>query len=148
MTIDGIIANTEALDFDKIIQDSVSETIEELKNYQQQQMYFGQDSQGRPIQRLDGKYAVYAPLTEFLKVQKGQPIDRVTLRDTGSFYRGIQVRAEPGRVVINSNDEKQASLINQYGDTILGLNAYYSQLYSENDLSPLATRKIKEQILR
>lgn len=148
MTIDQIINNTEALNIAQVIQDSVSETTEELKNYQQQQMFFGSDSEGQPIRRLDGKYAVYAPLTEFIKAQKGQPFDRVTLRDTGSFYRGIQVRVQPGKVMISSMDEKQDSLIERYGATILGLNAEYSQIYSENDLKPLATRKIKEQILK
>lgn len=151
MTIDKLIDNTQQLNINEVLRQAASETTEEIKNYQQQQMFFGYGSDGQPIQRLDGKYAVYAPFTEYIKENfrsPKQPTDRVTLRDSGSFYRGIKVTAQQGKVVINSTDEKQPALIRRYGDTILGLNTEYAAIYSQNDLAPLAIDKIRKQILK
>lgn len=34
---------------------------------------------------------VYSSFSSFLKAKKGQPIDRVTLKDSGTFYQSIKV---------------------------------------------------------
>jgi glycerol-3-phosphate cytidylyltransferase-like family protein len=145
-TIEQLIENLKAVNIPEVIQASVSETIEEIKNYQQQQMFFGLNAQGEKTKRLDGKYDIYSPMTVAIKRLKGQPTDRVTLRDTQDFYIGITVKPERSEVIINSSDEKTSKLIEMYGEDIFGLNKDYAAEYSTNDLGPIATNKIREQI--
>lgn len=142
MTIDRIIANTEALNFNEVIKESVDETAQEIIAYQQQQLYAGLKSDGQTI------FPSYTLRTEELKAAKGQEYDRVTLKDTGAFYAGIQVRAGATGVSITSTDSKTGPLEAKYGTEIFGLNEDSAAKYSENDLTPLATKKIKEQILK
>jgi hypothetical protein len=148
MTIDAIIANTEALSINQVIEESVSETTEELKNYQQQQMYSGMRADGEPINPLHGKYAGYALRTVQIKQSKGQVTNRVTLRDERNFYLGIVVTPKNNAAEFTSADGKTDLLIDYYGPQIFGLNKDFAGLYSNNDLKPLAIRKIQEQILR
>lgn len=66
----------------------------------------------------------YRPLTVTIKRAKGQPTDRVTLRDTGDFYGAFQVRFNDraGHLAIFSDDDKAAKLERKYGKDIYGLN--------------------------
>lgn len=145
-TIEALMNNLNAIDFNQVIELSVGDTKEELKNYQQQQMFYGKRSDGDNIQRLDGKYEVYAPLTEYLKRRKGQPTDRVTLRDERDFYKGIIIKPTKNSVMITSTDLKTAKLVAQYGEEIFGLNEEYAGEYSSRDLAPVATKRIIDSI--
>jgi hypothetical protein len=65
----------------------------------------------------------YTPTTKRIKRAKSQPFDRVTLRDTGSFYRGIQATVSKKDLTIESTDDKTDKLFNKYGsEELLGLN--------------------------
>ena len=65
----------------------------------------------------------YTPTTKKIKRAKSQPFDRVTLRDTGSFYRGIQATVNKTDLTIESTDSKTNKLFNKYGsDELLGMN--------------------------
>ena len=66
-------------------------------------------------------YKPYTPTTIFLKEQKHQPTDRVTLRDTGAFHRSFYVDANDKEFVIRATDEKTPSLVRKYGREIMGL---------------------------
>lgn len=66
-------------------------------------------------------YAPYAPLTIKLKQEKGQPYDRVTLRDTGDFHRSFEVVFNPTSFYITATDWKTQDLVDKYGDKIFGL---------------------------
>lgn len=148
MTIDQIIRNTESLNFNQVLQETVEETTEELKNYQQQQMYAGQRSDGEDINPLHGRYLGYALRTVIIKKAKGQVTNRVTLRDERNFYLGIRVTATSKGAEFTSTDEKTNDLIAYYGPQIFGLNKDFSLIYAQNDLTPLAVDKIKKQILK
>jgi len=146
-TIEHLMRNLDKVNMKEVIQEAVTETTEEIKNYQQQQMFLkGERSDGEKIRRLDGKYEIYAPFTVSVKRLKNQPTDRVTLRDTMSFHRGITIKAEAGKVIIDSTDEKTGSLIDRYGEDIFGLNKEYAAIYATNDMGPKATDNIISQI--
>jgi len=142
MTIDRLISNIEALDFNRVIRETVEETVQELTKYQQDQLFAGLRSDGNTI------YPSYTLLTEEIKSGKGQPTDRVTLKDTGAFYRGITVTASANSVKITSTDSKTEMLEKKYSEEIFGLNEDSAAKYSENEITPIATKKIKEQILK
>lgn len=63
----------------------------------------------------------YAPYTVLIKDQKGQPSDRVTLKDTGQFYENIFVDVNSETFEIDSNDPKSEALQKKYGSRIFGL---------------------------
>ena len=76
----------------------------------------GQDSQG--IQFVPK----YAFSTKVAKRKKGQPTDRVTLRDTGKLYDNIDIQAQTTQAIITANVEYFKYLIAHYdNNTILGI---------------------------
>lgn len=76
------------------------------------------------INRLGVKisdYAPYSPVTIELKREKGQPFDRVTLRDEGEFESSFFIEADREKFEIKASDWKTEELIKKYGSQILGL---------------------------
>ena len=74
-------------------------------------------------------YKPYQPLTIRIKREKGQPIDRVTLRDTGDFQSSFYLEIGNEQFEIKANDWKTDDLIKKYGREILGLtDAHISEL--------------------
>lgn len=70
--------------------------------------------------RID-EYQPYRPLTIQVKIEKRQPYDRVTLKDTGEFYESFYVETAEDRFYIKASDEKTNWLIKKYGAEIFGL---------------------------
>ena len=66
-------------------------------------------------------YAPYSPLTIEIKKEKGQPYNRVTLRDEGDFEQSFYVEADRQQFTIKAADWKTEDLIQRYGRQILGL---------------------------
>lgn len=78
----------------------------------------------RGINRLGVKisdYAPYAPLTIEIKKAKGQPTNRVTLRDEGDFESSFYLEVGDTQFEIRASDPKTEELIKKYGRHILGL---------------------------
>lgn len=83
----------------------------------------------------------YAPITVAIKQSKGQPTNRVTLRDTFAFQSSIWVQYLKDGFEIRATDLKTEKLTQKYGDEILGLqdksvealikNFYYPRLIKE-----------------
>ena len=63
----------------------------------------------------------YAPETVAIKKKKGQPTNRVTLRDTFDWQASFWVQFYPDGCEINASDWKAERLTQKYGDEILGL---------------------------
>jgi len=63
----------------------------------------------------------YAPMTIEIKSILGQPIDRITLRDTGDFHDGFFMDASKFPLVIDSSDSKTSELKSEWGEDIFGL---------------------------
>lgn len=70
--------------------------------------------------RID-EYQPYRPLTIQVKIEKRQPYDRVTLKDTGEFYDSFYVETAEDRFYIKASDEKTNWLIKKYGAEVFGL---------------------------
>ena len=66
-------------------------------------------------------YAPYRPLTIAIKEQKGQPTNRVTLRDTGDFDSSFYLEVNDKQFEVKASDWKTEALIKKYGRQILGL---------------------------
>lgn len=66
-------------------------------------------------------YAPYSPVTIAIKEAKGQPTNRVTLRDEGDFQSSFYLEVGDKRFEIKAADWKTEELIKKYGRQILGL---------------------------
>jgi hypothetical protein len=97
-----------------------------------QQLFEGINSDGSPIE------PEYSQKTVRIKTEKGQPTDRVTLRDTGDFYRGLFLSATEFPVLFGSLDEKALKLETKYGEKIFGL--------TEKNKDILSKQIIKEKV--
>jgi hypothetical protein len=76
----------------------------------------GEYPSGQPV-RPD-----YTPLTIKIKKSKGQPTDRVTLKDTGDFHDSFYVKFERDQFIILASDVKAGKLVAKYGFEIFGLS--------------------------
>lgn len=143
MTIDRIIANTEALNISQVIQSTVEDTKEVMADLQTDQMLHGKNAFGNPI----GSYASeeYAEQKHVQNSLAG--FGQVDLRKEGDFYRGITVTANANSVTITSRDGKTDKLVSKYGEEIFGLSPQYKAIYME-DFKPIAIDKITDQILK
>lgn len=103
----------------QMIKDAVmnnSNYIEDM-NTEDQLFEKGVNRLGIPI--MD--YQPYSPMTMEIKRMKGQPYDRVTLRDTGDFHQSFRVEATLKDFVISADDWKAEKLKKKYGKGIFGL---------------------------
>ena len=104
------------LDIDYIAETAIVNTDRTIAKIQQEQLFQGIRSDDSTIAPQ------YAAGTIAAKRRKGQPTDRVTLKDTGAFYSGIIVDVRRDLFIIDSADSKSASLQERYGKRIFGLN--------------------------
>jgi len=95
----------------------------------------GVDNQNKAIE------PPYTPLTVSIKKKKGQPSNRVTLKDTGDFYKATDVDFGAKKFTITNFDDKYEKLSEKYGDEILGLT-----LESQAILKDIIIKKIKKKI--
>ena len=99
--------------------DQIKEEIIYL-NTQGQLFDKGINSRGERLDDLRG-YG-YTISTKEIKEAKGQPTNRITLKDTGEFYRSFRVQVKPGEIVITADPIKEdTDLVEQWGIDILGL---------------------------
>ena len=92
-------------------------------------------------------YQPYTARTIQIKQRKGQPYDRVTLRDTGEFYSSLHVEFDDDGFYVTSTDDKAKYLLARYGKTIFRLtNQNFTELL-RNYIRPELQQKLKEKIL-
>ncbi len=74
----------------------------------------------------------YSPITVKIKKRKGQPTDRITLKDTGAFYDSYSIQPFNGGFFIEADGKKNdTDLFLPYGDNILKPNEESLILISE-----------------
>lgn len=102
----------------------IDRTSEELIALNQSQLFNkGIDSENKELKP-------YSFLTEFYKREKNQPFDRTTLKDTGSFYRGFNIKTSDQFINFDSSDSKSSELEEKYGNKIFGLIPENKTVYS------------------
>lgn len=89
----------------------------QIVKYNTDRLYkLGQYPSGQPVK------PDYTGLTIQIKRSKGQPTDRVTLKDTGDFYDSFYVKFERDQFIILASDVKTQKLVTKYGFEIFGLS--------------------------
>ena len=106
----------------------------------------GEDSLGRKLEDVGGSYS---PYTIMKKLEKGQPFDRVTLKDTGEYYDSYRIVAPSGAdyIMIITNPIKEGKNIEQeWGGYIVGLNDENKQ-WLIDEVRQRIIPKLKEALL-
>lgn len=92
-------------------------------------------------------YMPYSQLTISIKRLKGQPYDRVTLRDTGEFHSSFYIEYNDDFFEIKAADEKTDDLIKRYGRYILGLTDENLKILIWEYVYPDIMEKVKKVLL-
>lgn len=92
-------------------------------------------------------YMPYTPKTIEIKEIKGQPTNRVTLRDTGDFHASFRLIIENDKFTITADDFKTEGLIRKYGRQILGLTDSNAQELAHAYILPDLISKARQVIL-
>jgi len=81
---------------------------------------YGEDSRGVELAAIGGGYA---PSTIKIKSRKGQPSNRVTLKDTGDFHKSfkILVKSNANFSITSDPNKNGVDLHDRWGDDIEGL---------------------------
>lgn len=143
-TIHSMHRRLKAFDVEKAAKEAIESVADNIADLNAQQMYAGKRADGSDIT------PEYSDYTIELKKEKGQVADRVTLKDTGAFYAGINVRVEGSNVVIDSFDDKTEDIIDKYASkksNIFGLNSQFHSDLNSEFLQP-AFSKLVENALK
>lgn len=124
-------------------QSAMEDTANDATRVQRDQLWQGLDRFDKRITNSITGSDQYAPKTVQIKISKGQPTDRITLKDTGSYYAGIKMDVQGEKFDIYSLDEKAEMLDVLYTPLGLGLNARIEWVRS---LRPVFVRYIKQYL--
>ena len=87
----------------------------------------------------------YTPRTIQIKRTKSQPVDRVTLKNTGAFYSSIKANLQASNVQIKATDAKTSKLESKYKPEIIGITFNNRQIVAKR-LAPDMIKYIVEKI--
>lgn len=141
-TAGDLLENLSAMDLVSIARETLSENADTMASLNEQQMFAGIRADGSEI------LPSYADLTIEIKKQKGQPYDRVTLRDEGDFYAGLYADVQGDSIEYGSTDEKSAELEEKYSKargSIFGLTVGSKSELVEYYLQPSWESKVTEE---
>ena len=140
-TIAQLKSALKSLDIQRVASEAVDESKDSILDLNVMQMNRGL--------RADGSFISpsYSPMTVEIKKAKGQPYDRVTLRDTGEFQREIYAIVQGIKIDIGSRNWKESKIEKKYSKargSIFGLSEKYANTYIEDDLRPIFNKKISD----
>lgn len=143
-TIDSLIRELQTFEneVDKLVLDIVEENKDLVLDMNTKDQLFerGINSKGEKIN------PPYTPFTVRQKRIKGQPTDRVTLRDEGDFHSSFYMKRSAEQIEISATDSKTEALVWQYGDEIFGLSPDNLEEISENYVKPELEKHIQKII--
>lgn len=118
---------------------AIIEHEKEILDLNREQLYeFGHNPLGISI-------GSYSPKTISIKKEKGQPYDRVTLRDTGDFYAAFHLKVDKAGFSISSTDWKTGELLDKYGN-VFGLTTENRLHVTWHFLFPFLLNFVKKSI--
>jgi hypothetical protein len=110
----------------------------------------GVDREGRVIRTYRSvRPNVYARSTIRIKKHTRQPYNRVTLRQTGAFYRSFRLKVYSTAWTITARFQKRRGSISDHMDTskVLGLTGENSSRLAKH-MRPLVLGKLRRKVLR
>ena len=142
-----VLNNIKTLDegelLDKVYKDPPILDFIETANTQDQ-LFKGIDATGTTLESIGGRYS---PITIFIKQRKGQPTNRVTLKDEGAFYRSVKAKGiGGGEAEITANFNKATgNLQARWGKNLLGLTKQKTDELTRK-IIPVLQTEVRKQI--
>lgn len=128
------------LSINESIRKSVDQNKTVIKTMQtDDQMFSGTNSAGGVISPS------YRQSTINYKKRKGQPFDRVTLKDSGNFYDSIEVEARPSDFIISTKISYSIFLVEKYAQ-ILGITNTNLQTFLNTYTLPIIKKDFNDII--
>jgi len=140
MIFEATISKFEKLDSDRIVSDLIRANNVLVADLQRAQLMAGKDAEGQEIT------PEYRESTKAIKRRKGQPTDRVTLKDTGKFYKATKAIILSDRFELDSLDIKRNKLTDKYGEQIFGLTEKNIAILREK-IKPSILEIVRQRIL-
>lgn len=110
-----------------------------------EQLYKGINAFGVTLESIGGGYS---GITIEYKKEKRQPFDRVTLKDTGKFYKSFKVQVGKGDFTITANTQIHGNdLTRDWGKDIIGLTNENIEKVSKYIINKI-TQPLLEAILQ
>lgn len=136
----AIIVNLKRVDLAQSALGAVREQIHLALDYNTESQLYerGIDADGNSL-------GEYTPFTVETKRRKGQPTDRVTLKDEGDFHRGFFATTDKFPIVFGSSDPKADMLEDKYGN-IFGLTTDNKKAFVE-DIKPYIVDNCRKALI-
>ncbi len=132
-SIDQLLARIELTNVQEIAEQALLMNKEYYLDLNTDQMWFGILKTGELITPPPMYPYPYSKITVEEKIRKGQPTDRITLKDTESFYRYMYLRLHSGGIIeIGSQVPYLQAIIDHYTDEIFGLFSESRELFITN----------------
>ena len=125
---------------DAVILDIVRDKKGLVLSMNRSQLFAGQDANGIELS------PPYARSTVRIKRRKGDPYDRVTLKDEGDFYASFDLEFGQSEFAVNSDDQKAVYLERRYGADVYGLTPENTNILRE-EIKLGMVEKLKEATL-
>ena len=129
---------------DQELKDEIMRNEEVIVKMVAEEQLYEHGIEGRGIEIAS--YKPYAPRTIKKKQRKGQPYDRVTLRDTGEFHASLKVVFDDDGFYVTSTDDKAQYLLKRYGKTIFRLTNENLKILLNEYIRPSLKAKLKNFI--
>lgn len=144
MTLHELQIRLHKFDIIAVLGECVQETKEAIADLNRGQLFIGKRTDGTDI------LPDYSDYTIELKQAKGQPYDRVTLRDKGHFWNSIHVDVDSKNYSVDASDSKTDKILDKYethNGKILGLSKESkSEEYIPNYLFPALKAKMESML--
>ncbi len=127
--IDALKKVKDGLDNGRITKDSVNKNEKFITNMNTKDQLYKEGVNSDNVKIWS--YRKYRPLTIKIKKRKGQPFNRVTLKDTGRFHSTFKVQAYNTKFEILSNSPLKKRLVKKYGRKIFGLTESNKDILSK-----------------
>ena len=124
VTVNDMLKRFQSIDLKAEISNIIDRTSQDLIQLNQSQLF------DKGVNADNEELQPYTFLTEFYKREKGQPFDRTTLKDTGAFYAGFNIKTSDQFIIFDSTDSKTSDLEQKYGNRIFGLTPENKTAYS------------------
>jgi len=136
------------VNFTDLINKSAKPAFDQITELNREQLWSGEDALGQVINTLGGR--PYALSTMRIKSTKGQPTNRVTLKDTGAFYKTFKVKqVKSGFEVIADFSKDDGDIRDNFSSDFdfLGLQDESLNEWVNEYFYPEFTRNLRKEIL-
>jgi hypothetical protein len=115
--------------------------------FNQDQLQDGKDALGQTINTIGG--SPYRPYTVVIRKSKGLPTNRVTLKDTGDFYKTFKVVIlSDGYEITADFNKPDGSILDNFSSSFdfLGLDAESINELVQEHVLPLVSQMLRKQL--